>query len=68
MRVQVDAAKCQGHTLCNRVAPEIFKLRTEDGHSMVENPEVPVELEAKVRRGALGCPENAIVLEESSEK
>jgi hypothetical protein len=24
---------------------------------MVENPEVPVELEAKVRRAALGCPE-----------
>jgi ferredoxin len=35
---------------------------------MVENPEVPVELEAKARRAALGCPENAIVLEESSEK
>ncbi len=68
MRVRVDPAKCQGHTLCNGVAPEIFNLRPEDGHSMVENPEVPAELEAKVRRAALGCPEDAIILEEAPEK
>jgi ferredoxin len=65
MRVRVDAARCQGHTLCNRVAPEIFKLRPEDGHSVVENPEVPIGLEEKVRRAAMGCPEDAIVIERS---
>ena len=68
MRVRVDAMKCQGHTLCNRVAPEVFKLSPEDGHSMVENPEVPVGLEDKVRRAPLGCPENAIFIEQSPEK
>ena len=68
MPVRVDDAKCQGHTLCNRVAPEIFKLRPEDGHSKVENPEVPVGLEDKVRRAAMGCPEGAIVIEGSLEK
>jgi len=68
MRVRVDDAKCQGHTLCNRVAPEIFKLRPEDGHSMVENPEVPVGPEDKVRRAAMGWPANAIVIEGSPEK
>jgi ferredoxin len=35
---------------------------------MVKNPEVPVELEAKVRRAVMGCPENAIILEEAPEK
>jgi ferredoxin len=68
MRVRVDVAKCQGHTLCNRVAPEIFKLRPEDGHSVVENPEVPVSLEDKVRRAAMGCPEDAIVIGGSPKK
>jgi ferredoxin len=68
MRVRVDATKCQGHTLCNRVAPQVFKLSPEDGHSTVENPEVPVALEDKVRRAVIGCPENAIIIEQSSEK
>jgi ferredoxin len=68
MPVRVDDAKCQGHTLCNRVAREIFKLRPEDGHSMIENPEVPFGLEDKVRRAAMGCPEGAIVIEGSLEK
>jgi ferredoxin len=68
MRVRIDAAKCQGHTLCKRVAPEIFKLRPEDGHSMVENPEVLIGLEDKVRRAAMGCPEDAIVIERSLDK
>ena len=68
MRVCVDANRCQGHTLCNRVAPQVFKLRAEDGHSYVEQPEVPKEFEAAVRRAAQTCPEEAISVEESSDE
>jgi len=35
VRVFVDPDLCQGHTLCNMVAPEIFSLREEDGHAFV---------------------------------
>ncbi|HKD66910.1 MAG TPA: ferredoxin [Candidatus Binataceae bacterium] len=64
MQVRVDANKCQGHTLCNRVAPELFRLREEDGHSEVISSEVPKALEEKARKAMQGCPEQAISIEE----
>jgi len=64
MRVRVDANKCQGHTLCNRVAPELFRLRDEDGHAEVVTAEVPKELEEKARKAMRGCPEQAISIVE----
>jgi ferredoxin len=60
MKVSVDANRCQGHTLCNRVAPELFQLREEDGHAEVVTPDVPRELEEKARKAMRGCPEQAI--------
>ena len=63
MRVRVDANKCQGHTLCNRVAPELFRLRDEDGHAEVVTAEVPKDLEEKARKAMRGCPEQAISIE-----
>ena len=35
LRVAVDADLCQGHTLCNFAAPDVFHLRDEDGHAYV---------------------------------
>jgi ferredoxin len=64
MRVSVDSDLCQGHTICNMVAPEMFKLREEDGHAYVEASSVPVHLEDAVRQAALGCPERAITIED----
>lgn len=64
MRVRVDVVKCQGHTLCNRVAPELFRLSDEDGHSQVIMSEVPKEFEEKARKALRGCPEDAISIEE----
>ena len=63
MRVRVDETKCQGHTLCALAAPEVFKLRDEDGHSYVEHEEVATGLSDQVRRAAATCPEQAIVIE-----
>jgi ferredoxin len=64
MRVSVDANHCQGHTMCNMVAPELFKLDDEDGHSYVESPDVPAGLENAARAGVSACPEHAISVEE----
>lgn len=63
MRVRVDETKCQGHTLCSFTAPEVFLLRDEDGHAYVADDVVPPELEDAARKAALGCPEQAIVVE-----
>ena len=64
MRVRVLEHVCQGHTLCAMAAPEVFKLREEDGHSYVESEEVPDHQQEAVRRAALACPERAIVVED----
>ena len=62
MRVRVDEDRCQGHTLCNFAAPEVFHLRDEDGHSYVTDELVPPELEEKVHNAAATCPEQAIII------
>ena len=63
MKVRVDDAVCQGHTLCSIAAPEVFLLRDDDGHAYVESDDVPPDQEDAVRRAAEGCPERAIILE-----
>ena len=64
MRVRVVEDLCQGHTLCNGFAPDLFALREDDGHSIVLHEVVPVEQEELARRAALGCPEGAIEISE----
>lgn len=64
MRVRVDEAKCQGHTLCAMSAPQVFELRDEDGHSFVPNEQVAPEDEQAVRAAVDACPERAIILVE----
>jgi ferredoxin len=63
VKVHVDERRCQGHTLCAAAAPQIFRLRDDDGHSYVEDENVPKEFEDAVRRAELGCPEQAIVVD-----
>jgi ferredoxin len=62
VRVTVDAARCQGHTLCNLAAPEIFELGEEDGYAYVTQETVEGDLEKLARKAADGCPERAISL------
>lgn len=63
MKVRIDKDKCQGHTRCNMTAPEIFKIDS-NGFGYVENETVPPGIEAKARRAAEGCPEQAIIVVE----
>jgi ferredoxin len=64
LKVIVDPEVCQGHTLCNMVAPDVFHLRDEDGHASVALSEIPAGLEEVARRASLNCPEFAIRLVE----
>jgi ferredoxin len=63
-RVIVDPDLCQGHTLCNMAAPDIFALREEDGHAYVVVDELTAEQVPLARKAELGCPERAITVEE----
>jgi ferredoxin len=64
MRVKVNDDVCQGHTLCRMTAPDVFKLRPDDGHAYVDDEEVAPEHESDVRMAASTCPELAIELDE----
>ena len=60
MKVQVDATRCQGHTLCAMIAPKAFQLDDIDGHSSPVSEEVPADQEEQVREAVQSCPERAI--------
>ena len=60
MKVRVDPERCQGHTLCAMIAPDVFKLDEVDGHSSAIDGEVPAGLEAKAAEAVRSCPEQAI--------
>jgi ferredoxin len=63
-RAIVDPEVCQGHTLCNFAAPDVFLLREEDGHAYVVVDELTPEQLPLARQAELGCPERAITIEE----
>lgn len=60
MKVRVDPERCQGHTLCAMIAPEMFELDEIDGHSSPLTDEVPSGQEAQVTEAVKSCPEQAI--------
>ncbi len=60
MRVRVDPERCQGHTLCAMIAPQVFQLDEVDGHSSVATEQVPADQEDRVSEAAHTCPERAI--------
>ena len=59
MKVNVDDQRCRGHGVCVTLCPDVFTL-TDDGYSVVENPDVPPGLESAVREAVECCPEQAI--------
>lgn len=62
MKVRVDQERCQGHTLCAMIAPEVFQLDDIDGHSSAIDEDVPPEHQEQAREAELSCPERAIQL------
>ncbi|MCA1223314.1 ferredoxin [Streptomyces sp. 8L] len=66
MRVVVDLNRCQSYGQCVFAAPEVFRFR---GAESLEYDHVPdAASDAGVRRAALACPEQAIVLDSATEE
>lgn len=63
MKVRVDPQRCQGHTLCAMIAPDMFELSDLDGSSSAVRGIVPPDRENAVLEAAQSCPEQAIVVE-----
>ena len=43
MQAWIDPDRCEGHTLCSKVAPRIFTFKKEDGRSYVTVTELSAE-------------------------
>ena len=63
MKIWVDPEKCQGHARCFGLAPELFELDDDLGHSSAINELVLPEKEPLAERAVANCPERAIVVE-----
>jgi ferredoxin len=59
VNVEVDEDRCAGHGVCWATSPEVFDLN-DDGYAVVLLPDVPPELEEKVRTAVKQCPAQAI--------
>ncbi len=67
MGVQVDAAKCQGHSRCYALAQELFDVDDYGcSHERNEGVVTP-ELEEKARLAVANCPERAISIVEKED-
>ena len=64
MRGRVDADSCHGHQSCAIAAPEVFGADDYGNAVVLIEGDIPVELEAKVRRAEGNCPERAIAIDE----
>ncbi len=64
MKVRVDQERCQGHTLCAMIAPDMFELNDIDGSSSAVTELVPPDQIDAVREAAQSCPEQAILIDE----
>ena len=65
MKVWVDPERCQGHTLCAMIAPDVFELSDVDGSASAVSEFVPPDQEDLVREAAGSCPEQAIVIDDA---
>jgi ferredoxin len=64
MRVRVDPERCQGHSRCYSLAPEVFDVDDDGFANVLIEGELPANLEAKAMLAVENCPERAIMVEE----
>jgi ferredoxin len=62
--VTIDPEKCEGHAVCASLVPAVFEIPEEGAGAEVVAGEVDPSLEPAVRRAVLGCPEQAIRVED----
>lgn len=65
MRVSVDHNKCEGHGLCEQIAPEIFELDDEGNlTNHYEGRDIDAPLVDAARRAVASCPVAALIIHE----
>jgi ferredoxin len=65
LKIHVDQAKCQGHSRCKSLAPELFNLDEFGNAHEIGDGTVPSGLEEKAWLAKANCPEIAVeVIEE----
>jgi ferredoxin len=65
LRVHVDQDKCQGHSRCKSLAPELFNLDEFGNAHEIGDGTVPAGLEQKAWLAQANCPELAVeIIEE----
>ena len=62
MKIRIDADRCQGHQMCAVVAPDVFGSDEYGNAVILFTGDVPSDLEARARRGAGNCPEQAVII------
>lgn len=62
MRIEVDRDRCEGHAMCEAVAPAFFSV-DDEGTLIVLQEDVPDGAEPVVKSATLGCPVAALRLE-----
>ena len=65
LKVRVDRERCQGHTRCYAIAPELFELDDLGNAREVGDGLVPPELEEKARLAEANCPEEAVSIDQT---
>jgi ferredoxin len=66
MKIRIDDERCEGHGRCYALAPQLFEP-DDIGNSVVTGDgTVAGTDEASARLAAQNCPEQAVIIEESS--
>ncbi len=63
MKISVDPDKCQGHSRCYALAPELFDV-DDYGLATAVDGDIDESLHDKARLAAANCPELAITISE----
>ena len=66
MKVRVDPDRCEGHSRCHSLAPELFELDDLGSATAVGDGAVPPEMEDRARLAAANCPEHAVEIVEDA--
>jgi ferredoxin len=63
-RLRVNPIMCEAHGLCAELLPELVRL-DDWGYPIIEDAQVPAELEGLARKAVDVCPTLALLLERS---
>lgn len=67
MKVRVDPDRCEGHSRCRALAPELFEADDLGHATATGDGAVPPGMEGKARLAVANCPEHAVEIVEDAE-